>query len=1403
MRVNQCAVVGLYFLALLWAPSVKCSSDDDFGVSTQALTHSFFTLGHSSNQWSCHPDLSISLTPHLLDASASEKDEDANQRVLSHIGVPFLLNLTSPQNMLCFQEVSLFKGNGTGICLWYRDSWYFLLHPEELEQRFGEERLAALDKISVPAVWKTVANESIVGDRRAAAEKVIATMPSTNPPGIIHILLPTTWAMSDSIALPLADILLKWRVVTKTVSRLELVLDDAARGLRVQRQQRIVAKLKYAEGIIHHDAAIRRAAQHVEEAVAREVPRALAEVVRVSRRRKGLLAFIEQRKNRPKATSGERPSVIRRMGKADGRKDTQHDRCFRIGRALATLRGTPASDPRMVQLHLLIVRHNCTETEDVLPSASAPTHPHPYCTTWCQGQEHIHAWQSRTGETQTIAQTLSLLLVAELSKSGSVTTAADLDGISFAREVGAFARTHIGTCGCTSSKTTRAELFYASAIVSLLSRETPGQGVSPPHNPAQAVVDFYQALWYRSHHAAAAMATMREHGIYLRQHSKAALSLLLQAKKGKTAFFVKRLLATRGGKALLPLPSELLLRKERFYGVQNSWSEVNAPHATRQTVSSVFVVGDQNLESEDDDVGGDSENVGDDDSDPRAHLEERIINQLTKSHLYLGGFKGVKRNLNASECELLSVLRKMGYLCDYELLVTMENDEALRRHNEAYFEKVCRAHKESLENLLSTPGHRHVNCPWWPNNASNSYHMHNITEKTYGFLQEALISLSYAHLAGNQRYQTAAAYARLSIQLGSSLYRSARNAIFASGKAEAYTFQKRITTKKNWTVNLLSDSPFGGLLGSNVHVDEQLVVLALSTLLHAPAHAHADVVLEDAFHVSFTAERGAATPSEEDRGYAAFFLLFGAASQWRHIEKKGNALDLTYFSYHGIDAFVLLSRLLQNIDGHRKPASIARILDLAGGVYQHLVGVKELLPSPEDTVRTYAARILRFGKRHLHTAEFAQELYDQGVSAGGPSAVDDIVPHGMLSRHRVAIQQTLDAAHFLPLLHASDADDYLGTDGWTWMQRAGDSVLNSLYYLFTETHSETLLRRMGEEILSPPEADVVAGTYTRTESPAPFVGTFLELFRTEGNVRRFFVAAQLLSVAFHSGYPTGFSLVFLEAATNGTYLTGMADYFARTVWGPQTPAMWVEHHAVAQWANEKPKSRHRSTAFSLNQRSPFRYSPPELRQELMVQVDRWLAKHAVNEEDAVDRLAQCTGRVLHCSLQRARARGTQWVLPSSPYDGMQFPAGSPECAMDLLKVLQTAGQADSPITEQYVKRVVNSMITRLAAYYGHALTYPRDILPRTDVPDYGKGPPYIPGKAVRRTSAEKSPRLVVEPWNRVLSDSESHTMLVLERGEGWRYNLRIHHLTGIHWGSAVVSARAWLLSWMPRWLLVV
>ncbi|KAG5489976.1 hypothetical protein JKF63_00095 [Porcisia hertigi] len=1574
--------------------------------------------------WTWLPQLDLPIPPDFV--SGQRIGSTAEQwMVLSHVGVPLLIDAVNINDLTQIMEVVNFMRTTAagGVCPRYTTTYssaHYWFHPEELVLLYGEERWFALQRLQSPAAWSLVLKEDI-GPAVRAAERFIADLQAVDPPGQITII----FHGQESAVAPLRVSLADFKVVLQS-TRLrgfmehripQLLVDAEAPPYRLHIQRLLRSKLQYHEGIRTFDEAVAEAQHDVLVSLDKLRESEQAAYAQHRRFKQSYQRFLRERqarsqarrdtsraaKNTDKDTSAgshrvtglriRHPPGTSFAPLAGGGGDVA---CRKVSAAWNTLRVTGVRDEgerRAVQLRRLHLQHRCTEPlPNLLRTPSAVqenTRLSPAAAdVWRDGVVEMKMQRRKSGRSPTFAQVFALVYHVWRAEAAqrmpcspdnatsvavecwsSSTADSAFDAAEFVAFVEQFVQNGNAVAAAPNHRLPswiNAELHYTLALLQLVGPHAmpPKRHLAQASSIARAVVSLHVSVSAGSHHAAGALATLREHGIYVRQHSKAAMTLLLRSMEHAPTNLWRELLVRRGShgspsstKGAIPQPdASRLLRFEQFYAVDHSFSEVDDPFMTRQSVATLVATTNENVQIGEEEPGledvyreAEVRRVEGNDEGP---LTARLKRRLLKANMLLSGFKGVHRDAREAQCELLVILRHLGYLCDLDLRSLFASGHMRHRRDSfsagsmpwvtligAALTESCAEHETELLGLVKN-GHRTLlSCPnnaaLPPRRSERRLDVPN-SETLFELLRETLLSLSYVNLIYTHRYDLSHLYASLSLALSlhvsrtttvrcttaasmgtfsdAAPYSSSRHKAAADSLVEAVKRVAESDQKIAWCAEMLlarleklRDSAakarvddvvlkgslqralqrFANVADSPLLSTESLILLGVSRwAARGPLSSTAVEVAAFERDVSEWAmapfdlfqrlmsnsSRGptaAATqqapqppPSEgtskssSDLGvrtplmdvHALFLVCLAAMKRWKDDFPLLHTLDATSYSVRRTDPFVLGSFLLRARDAATGAPliSIEKLRNIAFAASPHFMGeTPHLLPRVDDTVDSYAARLLRFAARHIYALEPSVALlrtggYGAHTTVGKSSAaaetmvkilwarsLDDGPPRqSRLRILRRAKQRTMENADLQTLLYAADVHDYMNHSRWTSGEALLNAVYNTLISPFTTSTAEALILEMEAQLqlLTPQEREAAVGKRGQTgferlsfqrESKGTAVTAFLDAFAVDATLREFFIAGHLLSLALEAGMPEGFSLILLEVTGRGNpHLHGFAEHLAEFVFGPLAPSVWTGHHLTAQWQREKKKTVEEGSLFVLDTRSPFRYASVEARQELFARVSRWNAAKAQRVDDgeacllgkrqrsrisrALDELLWCTGL-----LTRQVYKDTHRVYPYA-YEGSVFPAADLECVAEMNHLLEAQGshrEAGLPTGEgstrtsaelrrmqQNGTALLRDLSERLGHVYGLLSDAPARRFPLSEA-DFtpnatGKGGngPVAESDRDYYSGFSRVSTQMVEPWNRL---SKAYGGEAVAYGEGFFYNQRLHRISGYRWGATL------------------
>ncbi|CAM43865.1 conserved hypothetical protein [Leishmania braziliensis MHOM/BR/75/M2904] len=1560
--------------------------------------------------------------------------------VLAHVGVPLHVVMDNENDLERIVEVVNFmRTTPAGVCPRHTTTYrimYYWFHSEELKLLYGEERWAALQRLQRPAAWSLVLKDN-AGPAVRAAERFIVELEALDPPGQITFVFHQQRSGLTRLHVSLADLRVlshSLRLTRTTQYRWQrLTVDTKAPLLRFQTQRLLRAKLQYHEHIKAFDEAVAEAQRDLHaslEELRKSEQAAYAEHTYFKR---NYQRFFLERQSRLRGekevmdgaggvdggvsigdNTGSRRSAGVRIHPAAGSSfvsslaDARVVSCRKVSAAWATLRTAGVrheAETRVVQLRRLHSRHRCKEPLPELLVATSAAQKETGLSeaaahVWRDGVAEMEAQRRKSGRPPTFAQVFAILYgVWEVEKAATqvphqsqeappsiemVASDEGFDGSAFAAFAEDLMERGDALAAAPNSRLQRwirAEMHYTLAVLQLVGPKTSPSKTHPAtaSSIVRAVVHLHASLGAGSHHAAGALATLREHGIYTRQQSKAAMMLLLRSMEQAPTHLWRELLLRRSSRSFpeaatttLPKPeASRLLRFEHFYAVDHTFSEVDDPFMTRQSIATLVAMTNENINVADEEpvlenVYREAE-VGRGDGEYEGRLTARLNRRLLKANILLSGFKGVQRDAQEAQCELLIILRRLGYLCDLDLRQFFTSGVSSREPNSAPTSSMalltiigvslpdsCDEHEAELLDAMSSPRYMLLRCPSGAPVSSRRSRGHldvSNSKALFELLLQTLLALSYAHLIHKHRYDLSHLYASLALELSLRVARAtmarcvsaanmsgvlhAHNHWSGINEAMANSFMEAVNkvaesdSEVAWAAEVLweelqsienatsqrhldgpalsdgvqrvlrrftsvVDSPFvstesllligtsrwaarGPLSGTAAEVEafeRDLPEWAMEPfgLLHRllqkyPTSSSAAETQEVRHPSPSGTVPGSSTSVRFNTAamdvHALFLVFLAAMKRWKRDLPLLHTLDATSYSTRRTDPFVLSSFLLQTRDSATGAPliSIEKLRAVAYAASPYFLGdTPHLLPLVDDTVDSYAARLLCFAARHIHFLEPSTELLRSGRygvrstdsrrtastermrSDQWNSLLDDGPPQkSRLQTLRRVKQHTVENADLQPLLYAADIHDYMNQSRWTSIATVMNAVYNTALYPFTTTVSEELIAGMETQmqLLTPEErraelssrlqASAEKGHSQQTEKRAAgtAVSAFVSAFVKDAALRELFIAGQLLTVALESGMPEGFSLLFLEVTERGNRcLRPIVAHLAGSVFGRVAPSVWTELHLTAQWQREKKQLVSKGPLFALDARTPFRYASVEARQELFARVSRWNAARAlqgdgdeadVSSERQLRRVSQALDQLLWCAgfLTRCVHRHTHHVYPYA-YEGSVFPAADLECVADMNRLLMAqrppseaatwvTGDAAMWTLSEWRRAQQNS--TALLQDLSERLAYVYEIVDSAPARRF----PLSAADFHRNVTEEEHAAMLAER-NRDYTSLFAHasTQLVepwnrlsydyseqfVAYGEGFYYNQRLHRVSGYRWGAML---RMWWLRVRTMW----
>nr|CCC93691.1 conserved hypothetical protein [Trypanosoma congolense IL3000] len=1106
----------------------------------------------------------------------------------------------------------------------------------------------------------------------------------------------------------------------------------------------------------------------------------------------------------------------------DGRlyyqKERRIIRCENVRHALKTLRSqVPSAEPRMQYLAGR-EKEMCggSPADEGVAMTSVGTCD-VRCPSYCDGVKTLEEWAAHSGSSNSVVQLHALYHNVLMSDSDSNEEVTE-EYFSLLRRLvmedvdrGVFS-----TCGdvCIPSPSLRREMTLFAGLIALLDDDDDNNATSNTvdgeksdrvsgkwwFGATKAFLRIWEAAHFGSIRALRILATMKEHGILTPQQGQVSLMMLRSSLAQDGSYFWKTVM-----ESVLPerekystVSAEKLLKKERFFGIHNSWSIVNEPYLTRYYVQAIVAEVDA-LDEYQEDVTSSHQ--------PLRSLERSIF----RARLFVAGIKGAPRDLQRAECLLLTVLRKLEYMCD----VTHPSSD-----DESHFSQNgrgggCYEHIEQLQTLRygsSNVGRcdLHLVVDGVPSASTtktlSQFYKFVRPRKIRLLLKETLLLLSYVQVLNGVKMELAAKYAFLSIQLSAAAFQKALADIppavkdaFHAANRSAKHFSDFLKRKNSPGASLLAHAlrrrgPRDGLADltrSGFPSSEDFLLLAVA----APAVGEEGerlmrVVAESFYGTPTCTEEANHTPC---RTQLSFFLLREAARLWRDEKNSLSIFEKTYSLSHSGDAFFLMASLLRS--GNISVSDIRHGKLFSRAVYAPSVS-HVFRPTAVDTDITYVAKLNEFLRRtplspvwrsmsvnHRDWEQFAESW---------PTLRE-------LQVTRFAVQRSLHEHDILPLLIVSDMHDYLDETRWSGVQRFFRDAWDSISLLFTKSRSETLEEEFARGILKERRgidtlssiAEGLAGSVTRSHF-----------------VRQSVIALQLLALAMNSGEPDGFSILLSEEmARQNRHLRSLAVLLTEHIWSHSSlMEVWTEEHKAAQWHALKPKTRGYGAVLSVNPRASFDYAFPESRLDLFTQIIiKRVASRCTKlsqrgasasfkdistpqriDKEFVEELALCSGVLVSDALKRRRQ-----FPPQEPYNGMYFPVASSLCLRQLLTHVQLTN--DSPFpginAEEFEIWLLEALVNLTAMqsrYYGISIFGGH----RDSSSDEMEGDN---GRFQKR---------LVEPWRRG-DYGDGSEMWVPDVGEGAFYNKRLHSVSGTFLGAHLQLMYKRGVLWMKRMLNVV
>ncbi|RNF08918.1 hypothetical protein TraAM80_02464 [Trypanosoma rangeli] len=1309
-----------------------------------------------------------------------------NEQLLSSLRLPLRVRLASPKEveelMWVIRFMSIKRGQCPCLSVWEGLRMVFdMVSPEDV---YGMQRLDALQRLlsSVEMQEDTDGAEGL---------------------GQIELELPQG---GEVLRVYVGDIFLQHRPGEQPLVQVDLL----AHFLRQLREKGRRQRKSYIRKVEENHEQLRLLQQM-------NLKRGRQERLEAAHKRAKQLEMMKHRsdwqQNSTEYATHERPLISLVDTKATENSTFAHSkgRCQSIRHAIHTLQNqrVVSTERRMRYLRKEeekmcgTVRHSLTDL--TLHSESEMCNS--YCSSYCEGIETLENWTVYSGSAVSVVQLHALYHNVLLQNNNYNDTAANY--FSLLREIvlDDVDRGVFSTCVelCSPSVELLAEMKFFAGVLEILD-DTPGTNAEVKEiSPVWwgRIRHAYLRIWDASHagsrRAIAALATMKEHGMMTpRRHSVAAV-LLFKLLSERHSYFWRQAMNRGPQSSGMATPSaQKLLRFERFFAVESSWSLVNEPYLTRGRIKA--------FTSEIDDEEEDMENNGDPGEPPPSVFRNLFLGQL-----YIAGIKGVPRDLKRAKCLFLLLLRKLRYTCD----VTHPEELDVSHFMEDGRGGACQEQLKALHLL------RESGISMGPCGLHNELHeskphpsLRRITrsKKIHDVVHKVLVLLSYVHLLNGLQYDMAAKYAFLAVEVSAAAFYSAVTDLppdadnnFVVGNISR-TGKLELLKNKDWPATELythalrrrapQDSLFdftrSGFLSS-----ESLVLLAMSAFRGGVA-AQQDI--------RFTIEHffGARSCIEKNGGASCrtqwtFFLLREAARLWEDEANVPGILDRSYPSPRLVDAFLLMASLLRagniTVDDIREG-------DLFTSPQYCSSGSPPFQPLESDTSDSYRKRLLLAARQVFPFAFPGRQVMVHAKNWYHFTTRD--VPLRELRVLRAAVQCFLEEHDTNPLLVSSDIHDYMDTARWPWSQRVLGILWDALLYPFTQTQAEAVEDELAKALLPNKTVD---------SEPANIADGLAASVLSSRHVREATIALQLLATALISGEPDGFTLILLEDMERGNdHLHSFAHFISEHVWGKSFTEVWMEEHKAAQWHHAKPKTRGRGPVFAISSRIPFRYAVPDSRMELFAQI----ALKRVNirqqcttsggrvsvygnctlssktHQELIHMMALCSGVLIGAAIRK----GPPFV-PQRPYEGMLFPVGSSLCLRRLMQYTSSTG--NSPfigLSAKAAELLLLDLLVELSEAQAHYYGLHLNDLDSSSMNSLGT----VDGND--EATSKKLRKHLVEPWKQFSKDAAEEITLP-GIGEGAYYNRRLHRITGTYYAARMRRVYARVKLWLSQFVRVV
>lgn len=1325
-------------------------------------------------------------TPHTGDNLPPTRDDahvysSKNEQLLSALLLPFRVRFYLERDVEELARVLWFMNERAGQCP--RPTARELLRVKfgaaSLERTYGVERLDALQLLAPDVVSN--------GDgMNANAERV----------GEMELILSPR---DDSVRVYVSDIIFKRGEGKQRILQIN-VMSQSQRRLQRMRREKIEAYAKEVEAThatlrgVHYNEMIRDQQRRRRDFYERQ--RQFATMRQFE-------AFQREQKERAKHDYTT-AFFEKRNTHADASSVRFAGRCRNIRHAIRTLQSQHVlpSERRMRYLRAKEKKVCGTTFVDMFYEDAGTCDSR--CPSYCEGVDVLQRWAAHSGSSFSTAQ-LHALYHNILVNSPDFDDKME-DYILRIREL-VLSDVHHGvfsTCSdlCQASTHLLSEMKFFAGVLDLLDDTAlKEKGVVPAawwDRARQAHLRIWEAAHVGSQRATAALATMKEHGVLSPRRSRVTAALLSSVLSERHLYFWKQVMGDPSKNFGDVTPSaQKLLRHERFFGLENSWSAVNEPHITRENV--------RVLRTEFDGVGG-SETEDDEASDG---MPAGVFRNLFMGHMYIAGTKGVPRDLKRAECLLLKVLRQLHYTCDVTHPEELDKTEFSKNDRGG----ACEEHLEELSVLRYTSvsmGPCTVNDTMdrVPNHPSLNFVTYS--KKIYETVHDVLVLLAYIQLLNGLQHDAAARYSFLAVEVGAAAFHVARADMPAG--AEQFFLRANSTTNvspammknRGWLPGELlahalrrgepRDSLFD-FTRSGFLSPESLVILAV-TLFRASAATRQNICMA-AKH--FFGTRSCVEKSGRASCHVqwSFFFLLEAARMGQDAATSPDILSRVYPSPRLADAPMLMVSLLKS---GRVTLEDIREGDLFTSARYAFGGFSPFFPSEGDTCASYIAKLERLARRMSPFSVLGRQ------TAVHAKNWHSFITHEVSLREihvlRAAMQSFLEGHDMNPLLVVSDMHDYLDTTRRSLWERFLEAVWDTVLLPFTLTQGEILVEQFAKEILP--------GSMQDTESVVIAERLAYSVFGSRP-VRELSIAVQLLSIALVSGAPDGFTLILVEEMErHNSHLCSVAAFISEHVFGNLLTEVWMEEHKVSQWHYVRSGTKRWSATFSMNPRISFRYALWDSKMEFFAQV---ALKRAMSEEQRVAQggdelagknfsalpktykkiihhLALCSGVLIDISIRYGRP-----FPPRKPYDGMYFPVGSLLCLRRLLQYVRSTNISPfAGLSADDAELALLDMIAELAL--AQASYYDLSLGPFS-APTDGDGDGDEEREEEREELLRKFRKFLVEPWRRV-NDGAGEQLHLPELGEGAYYNSRLHRVTGTYYAARLQRYYTRAERWLKR-----